>query len=105
MSKLVALLAVLFLAAFYKIYKDYEGDRRKFFIDVGLLLFLIFATGFSKYTRVYMPLFLAHILLLIFSWGYYYLYLYGKVEKIIYIFAPILTIGAFFILGAVASQA
>ena len=105
MSKLIALLVLLFLVAFYKIYKDYEGDRKKFAIDVGLLLFLIFATGFSKYTRVYLPLFFAHIIVLLFSWGYFYLYLFGKVKKIIYIFAPILTIGAFFVLGAIASQA
>ena len=102
--KLALLLTLLFLLAFYKIYKDYEGDRKKFALDIGLLLFLLFATGFSKYMRIYLPLFVAHIASLTVSWGYFYLYLFGKAQKIIYIFAPILTIGAFFLLGLIASQ-
>ncbi len=104
MIKLALLLTALFLVTIYKIYKDYEGDKKKFFVDTVLLLFLLFATGFSKYTRIYLPLFVVHILLLLFAWGYYYLYLFRKVKKIVYIFVPLFSIITFFILGYVASQ-
>ncbi len=104
MIKLGLFLATLFLLTFYKIYSDYEGDKKKFLIDTGLLLFLLFATGFSKYARVYLPLFVMHIVLTFFAWLWYYLYLWGRTDKIWYIFAPILSIGAFFIIGFIASQ-
>ena len=102
--KLALLLIVLFSIAGYKIYKDYEGDKKRFIIDISLLLFLLFATYFDKYLRIFLPLFVAHTILLLFSWGYFYLYLYKKVSKIVYIFAPILTIGAFFLLGFLEAQ-
>ncbi len=102
--RLALLLVLLFLVAFYRIYKDYEGDKRKFLLDIGMLLFLLAATGFSKYARVYLPLFVTHILLLLTSWGAYFLYLYGKSKRVFLIFAPILSIGAFFIIGYFASH-
>ncbi len=104
MIKLGLFLATLFLLTFYKIYRDYEGDKKKFALDLGLLFFLLFATGFSKYARVYLPLFVVHILLTFFAWLWFYLYLWGRTDKIWYIFAPILSIGAFFLIGFLASQ-
>ncbi len=104
MIKLGIFLAVLFVVTFYKIYKDYEGDKKKFALDLGLLLFLLFATGFSKYTRVYLPLFVIHLALTLFAWVWFYLYLWGRTKRILYIFAPILSIGAFFLIGFLASQ-
>ncbi len=104
MIKLGIFLAVLFVVTFYKIYKDYEGDKKKFALDLGLLLFLLFATGFSKYTRVYLPLFVIHLALTLFAWVWFYLYLWGHTKRILYIFAPILSIGAFFLIGFLASQ-
>ncbi len=102
--KLALLLIILFLLAIYKIYKDYEGDKKQFILDVSLLIFLLFATYFDKYLRIVMPLFIAHTLLLLFAWGWFYIYLFKNREKIIYIFAPIITIGAFFILGFLEAQ-
>lgn len=102
--KLALLLIVLFLIAGYKIYRDYEGDKKQFAIDIALLLFLLFATYFDKYLRIVLPLFIAHTILLLFAWGWYYFYLFKKRVKIIYIFAPIITIGAFFILGLLEAQ-
>jgi len=104
MIKLSLFLATLFLLTFYKIYRDYEGDKKKFALDLGLLFFLLFATGFSKYARVYLPLFVVHIVLTFFAWLWFYLYLWGRTDKIWYIFAPILSIGAFFVIGFLASQ-
>ena len=102
--RLALVLIILFLLAIYKIYKDYEGDKKKFVLDISLLAFLLFATYFDKYLRILLPLFIAHTLLLLFAWGWYYFYLFKKRVKIIYIFAPILTIGAFFILGFLETQ-
>ncbi len=104
MIKLGMFLAILFVVTFYKIYKEYEGDKKKFLIDTGLLLFLLFATGFSKYARVYLPLLVVHLVLTLFAWIWFYLYLWNRTDKIWYVFAPILSIGAFFIIGFLASQ-
>ncbi len=104
MIRLALFLAALFGVTFYKIYKDYEGDKKKFLIDIATLLFLIFATGFIKYARVYLPLLFIHLLLTIFAWIWFYLYLFGKTDKLLYVFTPILSIGAFFIIGYIASQ-
>ncbi|WP_281950659.1 hypothetical protein [Nitrosophilus kaiyonis] len=104
MVKFAIFLALVFLITFYKIYKDFEGDKKKFFLDIFMLIFLVFATIFSKYEWIYFPLFLTHIILLLFSWIYYYLYLFKKVDKIFYVFLPIITILAFFILGFIASH-
>ncbi len=104
MAKLAILLALLFIVTMYKIYRDYEGDKKKFALDTALLLFLLFATGFSKYARIYLPLFVVHLVLVLFAWGYYYLYLFGRARSIISIFAPLLSIITFFILGYFSSQ-
>jgi hypothetical protein len=99
MIKLVLPLALLALATLYKIYKDYEGDRKKALLDIVLLLFLLGATLFSKYLRVYMPLLVAHVVLLLLAWGSYYLYLFGRKKLHWLIFAPLLSIALFFLLG------
>ncbi len=104
MIKLAFLLALLFLVYFYKIYKDYEGDKKRFFIDVGLLLFLLAATGFSKYAIIYLPLLVLHLLLTLFAWGYYTLYLFRKVRSPFPVFVPLLSIGLFFAIGSFVSS-
>jgi len=104
MVKFALFLVLLFLVAFYKIYKDYKGDRKKFILDITLLLFLLGATAFTQYARIYLPLLVAHLLLLIVGWGYFYLYLFGKVKSVVYVFAPLITIIAFFVIGMVVSR-
>jgi len=56
MIKLIVPLALLLLATLYKIWRDYEGDPKKAALDVALLLFLVGATLFGRYLRIYMPL-------------------------------------------------
>ncbi|MRJ02129.1 MAG: hypothetical protein GXO19_05025 [Epsilonproteobacteria bacterium] len=99
MIKVILPLALLALAVLYKIHKDFEGDLRKAILDVVLLLFLLFATGFTVYLRVYTPLLFFHISLLLVGWGSYLLYLFGKGRKIILILSPLVTIIAFFAAG------
>ncbi|NPA04202.1 MAG: hypothetical protein GXO61_04995 [Epsilonproteobacteria bacterium] len=104
MVRFALFLVLLFLVAFYKIYSDYKGDRKKFILDISLLLFLLGATAFTQYARIYLPLLVIHLLLLIVGWGYFYLYLFGKAKKIIYIFTPLISIVAFFVIGMVVSR-
>ncbi|BCD61996.1 hypothetical protein NitYY0826_C0864 [Nitratiruptor sp. YY08-26] len=104
MMKLALFLAALFLIVFYKIYSDYEGNKKKFILDLGLLFFLLFATGFSKYIRVYLLLLVVHIILLLTSWGAYIAYLYGKEKKTFLIFSPLISIIIFFLLGYFVSH-
>jgi len=96
MMKLALLLAILAIVTLYKIYKDYEGDRKKALIDIALLLFLLVATGFSKYIRIYLPLFVLHLLLLVIAWGSYYLYLFGRKRQLLLILLPLASILLFF---------
>ncbi|WP_041354037.1 hypothetical protein [Nitratiruptor sp. SB155-2] len=104
MIKLAFLLALLFIVGILKIVKEYEGDKRKFLFDIFLLLFLLFVTSFSKYARVYLPLFVTHIVALIFAWGWFYIYLFKKTNRVYPVFLPLLTIAFFFILGEVTSS-
>ncbi|SMC09422.1 hypothetical protein SAMN05660197_1230 [Nitratiruptor tergarcus DSM 16512] len=104
MSKLAFLLVLLFLVTLYKLYKDYEGNKVKFATDFSLLIALLIFTGFTKYMRVYLPLLVMHTILVLLAWGNYYLYLFGKMQKLWFIFAPILSIGAFFLLGYTVSS-
>ncbi len=99
MIKILLPLAVLTLATLYKIYKDYEGDRKKAALDVILLLFLLFMSGFSRYLRIYSPLFFLHISLLIIAWGSYYLYLFEGTRRIYFIFSPLISTLLFFATG------
>ena len=99
MIKFALLLALVALATLFKIYKDFEGDRKKALLDIVLLLFLLSATLFSKYLRIYLPLLAAHILFLLIAWGSYYLYLFGRKKRLWLIFSPIVTIALFFLFG------
>lgn len=99
MIKLIVPLALLLLATLYKIWRDYEGDPKKAALDVALLLFLVGATLFGRYLRIYMPLLLLHIVLLIVAWIGYYLYLFGGRRRLWVIFSPLLSIALFFALG------
>ncbi len=94
--KLALFLAILAIVTLYKIYKDYEGDQKKALIDIALLLFLLVATGFSKYIRIYLPLFVLHLLLLMIAWGSYYLYLFGRKRQLLLILLPLVSILLFF---------
>ncbi|WP_201335647.1 MULTISPECIES: hypothetical protein [unclassified Nitratiruptor] len=104
MTKFAFLLALLFIIGVIKIINEYEGDKRKFLLDLFLLLFLLSATGFSKYARVYLPLFVAHIVALFFAWGWFYIYLFKKTSKIYPVFFPLVTIALFFLLAEAASS-
>ncbi len=99
MTKLYLVLAALFGLAIWRIYKDYEGDRKKALLDVAMLLFLLGATSFGRYLLIYRPLFWIHLLLLLIGWVFYFLYLFGYRRRLYLIFSPILSIITFFILG------
>jgi len=99
MMKLLIPLAILALATIYKIWRDYEGDPKKAALDLALLLFLLFATLFARYLRIYIPLLLLHLILLGTAWIGYYLYLFGGRRRLWMIFSPLLSIALFFALG------
>ncbi|MRI83532.1 MAG: hypothetical protein C6I00_03850 [Nitratiruptor sp.] len=99
MIKLLIPLVLLAAATLYKIYRDYQGDRRKAILDILLLFFLLFATGFSSYLRIYTPLLFFHLLLLLIGWINYYRYLFGGRPRLSLTLAPSLTILLFFLAG------
>ena len=98
MIKVALLFALIGAATIFKIYKDFK-DFKKAALDVVLLLFLLFATTFSRYLRVYEPLLLFHLLLLLVGWGYYYYYLFFKAKRVYIVLAPLFSIILFFLLG------
>ena len=99
MIKLILPLALITLATLLKIYRDFQGDKKRALMDTALLLFLLAVTLFSTHLRIYLPLLLAHILLLLVAWGSYYRYLFGGRRILWLMLSPLGTIALFFLFG------
>jgi hypothetical protein len=101
-----ALLILAILATFGVIFFQYsrKKDLKKLFIVlVSFAMTLTFAI-LGNVTRPIMPIYMAHIMLLIFSWGGIILYLVKERYYWWLIFSPVVTIGLFLLLEFLAGS-
>jgi hypothetical protein len=101
-----ALLILAILATFGVIFFQYsrKKDLKKLFIVlVSFAMTLTFAI-LGNVTRPIMPIYMAHIMLIILSWGGIILYLVKERYYWWLIFSPVVTIGLFLLLEFLAGS-
>ena len=96
--KVLIILAIL--ATLVIIFFSYSRnkDLRKLFIALGSFLLIISLAIVGNVTRQVMPLFLAHIVLIVVAWGGLMLYIVRDRYYWWVIFSPLVTIGLFLLL-------
>jgi len=101
-----ALLILAILATFGVIFFQYSRnkDLKKLFIALASLAVTITFAVLGNLTRPVMPIFLAHIMLIILSWGGIILYLAKGRYYWWLIFSPSVTIGLFLLLEFLAGS-
>jgi len=101
-----ALLILAILATFGLIFFQYSRnkDLKKFFIALVSLAVTITFAVLGNLTRPVMPIFLAHIMLIILSWGGVVFYLAKERYYWWIIFSPLVTIGLFLLLEFLAGS-
>jgi len=97
MKALIILLILATLAAIFFSYSR-NKDLKKLFITLGSFLLIISLGIMGNLTRQIMPLFLAHIVLIILAWGGLIVYLVRDRYYWWVIFSPLVTIGLFLLL-------
>ena len=102
-----ALIIVGILVTFGLIFLSYRRNRdfKKLFIATGSLILLISLGVMGNITRQIIPLFLAHILLVVFAWGGLLFYLLRNKYYWWVIFSPFVTIILFLILEFLTGSA
>ncbi len=95
-----ALIILAILATLGIIFFQYtrSKDLKKLFIALGSFLLIISLGVMGNLTRQIIPLFMAHIVLIIISWGGLMVYLFRDRYYWWIIFSPVVTIGLFLLL-------
>ncbi len=98
----VAALIIFFsvLGMIYYRYKK-EKDVKAALLSVLFLVFLIGAALFGKYLLIYKPLFILHLIMLIFGWIEFFKYVFTKKTNFYLLFSPFYTIALFFVIGLI----
>ena len=91
---------ILILGTLAAIFFSYSRnkDLKKLFIALGSFLLIVSLGIMGNITRQVMPLFLAHIVLIIVAWGGLIVYLVRDRYYWWVIFSPLVTIGLFLLL-------
>jgi len=89
---IISTLIIIFLY-YYK-----TKDLKKLFILLGTFGMILSLAVMGNITRQVMPLFIAHLVLLIFAWGGLLIYLFKDRYYWWIIFSPAVTIGLFLIM-------
>ena len=97
MKALIILAILATLAAIFFSYSR-NKDLKKLFIALGSFLLIVSLGIMGNITRQVMPLFLAHIVLIIVAWGGLIVYLVRDRYYWWVIFSPLVTIGLFLLL-------
>ncbi len=94
---------VVFLAVLGMIYYRYtkEKDKKGALFSIFFLVFLIGVTLFGKYLLIYKPLFVLHMILLVFGWIELFRYVFTKRANFYLLFSPFGTIVLFFVIGLI----
>ena len=95
-----ALIILAILATLAIIFFSYSRnkDLKKLFIALGSFLLIISLAIVGNVTRQVMPLFLAHIVLIVVAWGGLMVYIVRDKYYWWIIFSPMVTIGLFLLL-------
>ena len=95
-----ALIILAILATLAIIFFSYSRnkDLKKLFIALGSFLLIISLAIVGNVTRQVMPLFLAHIVLIVVAWGGLMVYIMRDKYYWWVIFSPLVTIGLFLLL-------
>ena len=103
MKVLIILAIFATLGIIFFQFKRYR-DIKKLFISLATLAAIIAFLVVGNVTRPVMPIFLAHIMLIIVSWGGLLFYLFKERYYCWIIFSPAVTIGLFLILEFLAGS-
>ena len=95
-----ALIILAILATLAIIFFQYSSnkDLKKLFIALGSFLLIISLAIMGNLTRQVIPLFMAHIVLIVIAWGGLMVYLVRDRYYWWVIFSPVVTIGLFLLL-------
>jgi hypothetical protein len=95
-----ALIILAILATLAIIFFSYSRnkDLKKLFIALGSFLLIVSLAIVGNVTRQVMPLFLAHIVLIVVAWGGLMVYIVRDKYYWWIIFSPMVTIGLFLLL-------
>ncbi len=90
-----------FLAIAGVIYYRYrkDGDLKEALFCVGLVVIAVSFSLFGRYLYIYKPLFIAHMILLLFSWVEVFRFIFFKKIRLWLVFSPLVTVALFFIIG------
>lgn len=103
MKALIILVILTTLAVIFFLYSR-NKDLKKLFIALATFGVVISLAVVGNLTRQVMPLYLAHIILIVFSWGGLIFYLLKDRYYWWVIFSPVLTIGLFLLLEVLAGS-
>ena len=103
MKALVILAILATLALIFFLYTR-NKDIKKLLIALATFAAIISLAGLGNITRQVMPLFMAHVVLIILSWGALLVYLVRDRYYWWIIFSPVVTIGLFFLLELLAGS-
>ncbi len=95
-----ALIILTILATLAMIFFQYSRNKelKKLFIALGSFLIVVSLGIMGNITRQVIPLFMAHIILIVVSWGGLIVYLVRDRYYWWVIFSPVVTIGLFLLL-------
>ncbi|MEA3433427.1 MAG: hypothetical protein U9R13_02500 [Campylobacterota bacterium] len=101
-----ALIILAILATLAIIFFQYtrSKDLKKLFIALGSFLIIVTLGIMGNLTRQVIPLFMAHIVLIVIAWGGLMVYLMRDKYYWWIIFSPIVTIGLFLLLELLAGS-
>ena len=97
MKALIVLAILITLAILFFSYSR-NKDLKKLFIALGSFLLIVSLAIVGNVTRQVMPLFLAHIVLIVVAWGGLMVYIVRDKYYWWIIFSPMITIGLFLLL-------
>lgn len=97
MKALIILAIIATLAIIFFQYSR-NKDLKKLFIALGSFLIIVSLGIMGNLTRQIIPLFMAHIILIVVSWGGLIVYLVRDKYYWWIIFSPVVTIGLFLVL-------
>ncbi len=81
-----------------------KRNLKKFFILIGTFGLILSLAVMGNITRQILPLFIAHLILLMMSWGGFLLYLFKDRYFWWIIFSPLLTIGLFLLMEGLSGS-
>ena len=96
--KALIILAILATLAIIFFTYSRNKDLKKLFIALGSFLLIVSLAIVGNVTRQVMPLFLAHIVLIVAAWGGLMVYIVRDKYYWWIIFSPLVTIGLFLLL-------